>query len=79
MEGFDTLVVAAGVSALQPLMAVAGVDTDAPVGQATKEGIQRVADVAAAATRGNYVGPLISATTFVIFFFMHLVNIVHIS
>ena len=48
-------------------MAVAGVDTD-PVGQTTKEGIQRVADVAAAATRGNYVGPLISATTLVIFF-----------
>ena len=59
-------------------MAIAGVDTDASVGQATKEGIQRVADVAAAATRGNYVGPLISATTFVCFFF-HLVNIVHLS
>ena len=61
-KGFDTLVVAAGVSALQPLMTIAGVDT---IEQATKEGIQRVADVAAAATRGNYVGPLISAVTFV--------------
>ena len=35
--------------------------------QATKEGIQRVVDVAAAATQGNYVGPLISAVTFVSF------------
>ena len=71
-KGFDTLVVAAGVSAVQPLMAIAGVDADSgddtSVVQATKEGIQRVADVAAAATRGNYVGPLISATTFVSFF-----------
>ena len=52
-------------------MAIAGADTDASVGQATKEGIQRIADVAAAATRGNYVGPLISAATFVSFFFFH--------
>jgi hypothetical protein len=67
-KGLDTLVVAAGVSALQPLMAIAGVDTgreNTSVGQATREGIQRVADVAAAATRGNYIGPLISAVTFV--------------
>ena len=83
-EGFDTLVVAAGVSAIQPLMAIAGVDTDgdttSSVVKTSKEDIQRVADVAAAATRGNYVGPLISATTFVSFFFLfiHLANIVHI-
>ena len=67
-KGLDSLVVAAGVSALQPLMAIAGVDTEVEntsVGHATKEGIQRVANVAAAATRGNYVGPLISAVTFV--------------
>ena len=49
-------------------MTVAGVDTDSTDGQATKEGIQRIADVAAAATRGNYVGPLISAATFVSIF-----------
>ena len=75
-KGLDTLVVAAGVSALQPLMAIAGVDTEGvntSVGQATKEGIQRVADVAAAATRGNYVGPLISAVTFVRVFFHYLI------
>ena len=53
-------------------MTIAGVDTNgdnSTAGQATKEGIQRIADVAAAATRGNYVGPLISAATFVGFFF----------
>ena len=67
-KGLDTLVVAAGVSALQPLMTIAGVDTgreNTSVEQATREGIQRVVDVAAAAARGNYVGPLISAVTFV--------------
>lgn len=77
----DTLVVAAGVSALQPLMAIAGVDTDSDntFKQATKEGVQRVADVAAAATQGNYVGPLISAVTFVgfspvsVYFFTSLI------
>lgn len=67
-KGLDTVVVTAGVSALQPLMAIAGVDTETTsVGQANKEGIQRVVDVATAATRGNYVGPLISAVTFVSF------------
>ena len=41
---------------------------DASVGQATKESVQHVADVASAATRGNYIGPLISAVTFMSFF-----------
>ena len=77
-KGFDTLVVAAGVSAIQPLMAIAEINTDGDnntdsPGQPTKEGVQRVADVAAAATRGNYVGPLISAATFVSFF-IHLLK-----
>lgn len=65
--GLDTLVVAAGVSALQPLMAVAGVEAtrDNQLKDATKEGIQHTINVAAAATRGNYVGPLLAAITFV--------------
>ena len=49
-------------------MAIAGVNIEGDntsLQQATKEGIQRVADIAAAATRGNYLGPLISAVTFV--------------
>ena len=45
-------------------MNIAGVDANS-TSETTKEGIQRVADVAAAATQGNYVGPLISAVTFV--------------
>ncbi|KAJ7870744.1 hypothetical protein B0H14DRAFT_236327 [Mycena olivaceomarginata] len=59
--GIDTMIVAAGVSALRPLMEVTGVDS----GDVGKEGIQRVVDVVALATRGNYVGPLIAAVTFI--------------
>jgi len=67
-KGVDTVIVAAGVSTLQPLMAVAGVEA---VGskftfrQATKEGIQQAVDITTSATRGNYVGPLVAAITFV--------------
>ncbi|KAF8629001.1 hypothetical protein AX17_005857 [Amanita inopinata Kibby_2008] len=69
-NGLDTLVVAAGVSALQPLMDVAGVhnctggnpDTAA---RSTEEGIQHAKDVANAAINGNYIGPLVSAITFI--------------
>ncbi|KAH9487391.1 11-beta-hydroxysteroid dehydrogenase-like 4A [Psilocybe cubensis] len=60
--GLDTLVVAAGVSALKPLLAVTGVQGNE---DSTKEGIQRTVDIAAAATRGNYVGPLIAAVTLI--------------
>ncbi|KDR70064.1 hypothetical protein GALMADRAFT_255450 [Galerina marginata CBS 339.88] len=65
--GLDTLVVAAGVSALQPLMAIAGVEAErgTKLHDATNEGIQRTATVAAAAVQGNYVGPLIAAVTFI--------------
>ena len=66
--GLDTLIVTAGVSALQPLMAVAGVETEGPdstLGQASAEGIQYTVDVATKATAGNYFGPLIAAVTFV--------------
>ena len=67
-NGLDTIVVAAGVSALQPLMAVAGVETvdgGFTPEEASREGIKRVTEVVAAATTGNYVGPLIAAVTFV--------------
>ena len=71
-KGLDTIVVAAGVSALQSLMSVAGVETSdggfTPE-EATCEGIKRVTEVAAAATTGNYVGPLIAAVTFVSYHF----------
>lgn len=67
-DGVDTVIVAAGVSALQPLMAVAGVEAHGSTftpAKADKAGIQKAVDVTAAATRGNYVGPLVSAITFV--------------
>jgi len=66
-NGLDTLVVAAGVSALQPLLAIAGVEVEnkTELEMTTLEGIQNTVDVAAAATRGNYVGPLVAAVTFV--------------
>lgn len=59
---------AAGVSALQPLMAVAGVETNGSKftpEQATKEGIREAVEITSAAISGNYVGPLVSAIAFV--------------
>lgn len=72
-EGLDTLVVAAGVSALKPLLEVAGLESIKISGQteefeppqADREAIQRVVDVSTAATKGNYIGPLIAAVTFI--------------
>ncbi|KAJ6505798.1 hypothetical protein C8R47DRAFT_967631 [Mycena vitilis] len=59
--GIDTIVVAAGVSALLPFMEVAG----SQPGNVEKAGIQHLVDVAALATRGNYVGPLVAAVAFI--------------
>ncbi|KAH9856525.1 NAD-P-binding protein [Lenzites betulinus] len=66
--GLDTLIVSAGVSAVRPLLEVAGLErkdgafhpprTDA-------EGIKRAVSVATAAVQGNYLGPLVSAVTFI--------------
>ncbi|KAF9440899.1 NAD(P)-binding protein, partial [Macrolepiota fuliginosa MF-IS2] len=72
-EGFDTLIVAAGVSALRPLLDIAGLESARVQGQpeefsppqADREAIQRVVDVTTAATKGNYFGPLIAAVTFI--------------
>lgn len=67
-RGVDTVIVAAGVSALQPLMAVAGVTTDGfkfTPPQASKAGIENAVHTTAAATRGNYIGPLVAALTFI--------------
>ena len=66
--GLDTLVISAGVSALQPLLAVAGADCKGsaltPM-HTTLEGIQKTSDISLAAIKGNYTGPLIAAVTFV--------------
>ncbi|KAI0649323.1 NAD-P-binding protein [Trametes meyenii] len=66
--GLDTLLVSAGVSALRPLLEVAGIEqhdgklypprTDAA-------GVQRAVSAAAAAIQGNYIGPLVCAVTFI--------------
>ena len=64
----DTLVVAAGVSALQPLLAVAGVQAEgdkSTLHHTTRTGIQHTSNVASAAIRGNFTGPLVAAVTFV--------------
>ncbi|KAL1716094.1 NAD-P-binding protein [Schizophyllum commune] len=66
--GLDTLVVAAGVSALRPLMEVAGVETTKSgflPDHASLEGIQKASEVASAAIHSNYIGPLMSAVTFI--------------
>ncbi|KAF7304099.1 hypothetical protein MIND_00641400 [Mycena indigotica] len=56
--GIDTVVVAAGVSALRPLLDIV---KDKP----GDDGIQHLVDVSARATRGNFVGPLVAAATFI--------------
>ncbi|KAH9928689.1 uncharacterized protein B0H18DRAFT_1000160 [Fomitopsis serialis] len=65
-SGLDTLVVCAGVSALRPLMEVAGLERDGrsfTPSQATMEGIKHTVDVASKAVNVNYIGPLVSAVT----------------
>ncbi|QRW27235.1 short chain dehydrogenase [Rhizoctonia solani] len=55
-NGLDTVVVAAGVSALQPVMNLVN-----------QGGVGRAVTVAVKAIEGNYVGPLVSATTMIPF------------
>ncbi|OSX57834.1 hypothetical protein POSPLADRAFT_1156151 [Postia placenta MAD-698-R-SB12] len=66
-QGIDTLMVSAGASALRPLMEVAGLErlgTSFTPPQANVEGLRRAVEVANAAARINYTGPLVSAATF---------------
>ncbi|KAG8714881.1 hypothetical protein FRC11_006641, partial [Ceratobasidium sp. 423] len=51
-SGVDTIVIAAGVSALQPVMNLV-----------KQGGVSRAVSVAIKAIEGNYMGPLVSATT----------------
>lgn len=62
-QGVDTVIVAAGVSSLQPLLSVANLKHDSD--HVELEGVQRVVEVAQAALHSNFIGPLVSATTFV--------------
>lgn len=60
--GLDTVHVCAGVSALQPVMALAGAEDKE---DATVQGIQNATDIAGKAVQGNFLGPLVAALTFV--------------
>lgn len=61
--GLDTMHVCAGVSALQPVMALTG--TSNAEEDAGTNGIQNAVDIAGRAVQGNLVGPLVAALTFV--------------
>jgi NAD(P)-dependent dehydrogenase (short-subunit alcohol dehydrogenase family) len=60
--GLDTIHVCAGVSALQPVMALTGVAGKEDAGA---KGIQDAVDVTAKAVQGNLYGPMVAALTFV--------------
>lgn len=60
--GLDTIHVVAGVSALQPVMALTGVQGDEDAGA---KGIQDALDVTKKAVQGNLYGPMAAALTFV--------------
>ncbi|KAJ0163159.1 11-beta-hydroxysteroid dehydrogenase-like 3 [Colletotrichum tanaceti] len=62
-QGLDTLHVCAGVSALQPVMALTG--TKSAEEDADAAGIQTAVDIAGRAVAGNFNGPLTSALTFI--------------
>lgn len=62
-QGLDTLHICAGVSALQPVMALTGIKSANE--DADAAGIQRAVDIAGRAVAGNFNGPLTSALTFV--------------
>jgi hypothetical protein len=63
-HGIDTLIVAAGVSALRPVLEIACAEGPSET-QPSLEGVQRIEDVALAAVKGNYLGPLLSVVTMV--------------
>jgi NAD(P)-dependent dehydrogenase (short-subunit alcohol dehydrogenase family) len=60
--GLDTIHVCAGVSALQPVMALTGVEGKE---DAAGQGIQHAIDIAGKAVQGNFLGPLVAALVFV--------------
>lgn len=60
--GLDTIHVCAGVSALQPVMALTGAEGKEDAGE---KGIQNAVDVAGKAVQGNLYGPMVAALTFV--------------
>ncbi|KLO06698.1 NAD-P-binding protein [Schizopora paradoxa] len=71
--GLDTLLIMAGVSALRPLLETAGVERQGGGGgtfvpaDCTLEGLQDGVRIASAAIKGNFLGPLVAALTFIPF------------
>ena len=61
--GLDTIHICAGVSALRPVLALAGVEQ--PGEDASDAAIQGAVDIAGKAIQGNFTGPFVSALTFV--------------
>src|SRR5882762_920696 len=65
--GVDTVVVSAGALTIHPLFTIVGArgasmkDPDVP----SPDDVQRVADVALGAAKGNFIGPLVTAVTMV--------------
>ncbi|KIY50049.1 NAD(P)-binding protein [Fistulina hepatica ATCC 64428] len=73
-NGLDTLVVAAGVSATLPLLSIAGIDISRDMqgdrriftpASISAQNVTHVADVAEKALHSNYIGPLVSAVTYI--------------
>ncbi|KAK1561680.1 short chain dehydrogenase [Colletotrichum navitas] len=62
-QGLDTLHICAGVSALQPIMALTGIKSDGV--DADAAGIRNAVDIAGRALKGNFYGPFASALTFI--------------
>ncbi|KAJ3904625.1 hypothetical protein F5879DRAFT_801268 [Lentinula edodes] len=62
--GIDTVIVSAGVSATKPLLEIAGVGLQQDL-DPCEEGIQVAINVAEAAIRGNYLGPMIAAVSLI--------------
>ncbi|KAI1427930.1 short-chain dehydrogenase [Xylaria sp. FL1777] len=62
-DGLDTMHVCAGVSAVQPVMALTGIksSTEDP----DVAGVQHAIDIVGRATQGNFFGPLIAAITLI--------------
>ncbi|KAH8890048.1 short-chain dehydrogenase [Thozetella sp. PMI_491] len=61
--GLDTVHISAGVSALRPMMQLTGVETASE--DASIAGIRNAVDISGKAIQGNFVGPLVSALTFI--------------
>ncbi|KAF9026134.1 NAD(P)-binding protein, partial [Hymenopellis radicata] len=67
-NGLDTLILTAGVSALQPILGIAGIEHPEIAKQLpdiNREGVQKAVSATEAATRINYYGPLVVAVTFI--------------